>query len=63
MVNARQIVLVIQNIPAESSSMRFLVSLADSAFKYGVLTEKQEIAFNNVVENNREVLVTKGVLA
>lgn len=59
MINARQIVLLIQQIPAESSCMRFLVSLADSAFKYGTLTEKQEIAFNNCLNG----LKSKGVLA
>ena len=58
MINARQIVFLIQQIPAESSCMRFLVSLADSAFKYGILTEKQQIAFENCVNTLKE----KGVL-
>lgn len=59
MINARQIVLVIQQIPAESWCMKFLVSLATSAFKYGVLTEKQEAAFEDCINTLKE----KGVLA
>lgn len=58
MINARQIVLVIQQIPPESGCMKFLVSLADSAFKYGVLTERQEVAFENCLDT----LKNKGVL-
>jgi len=59
MINARQIVLTIQSIPPESACMKFLVSLADSAFKYGVLTDRQEMAFMNCVDALKE----KGVLA
>lgn len=59
MVSAREIVLVIQSIPAESSSVRFLISLADSAYKYGALSPKQEIAYVNCINALKE----QGVLA
>lgn len=59
MVGAREIVLVIQSIPAECTSMRFLISLADAAYKYGGLTQRQETAFLGCIGTLKEM----GVLA
>lgn len=49
MIAPRQIVEIIQALPPTDCSMRFLISLADSAFKYGDLTEKQTKALQNIV--------------
>lgn len=59
MVNAKDIVLIIQNIPINSPNMRFLISLANNAYNYNNLTPKQEEAFINCVNTLKE----KGVLA
>lgn len=45
MVSAIEVVEIIQKIPAKDRRVRFLVSLANNAFKYGSLTEPQEHAF------------------
>lgn len=63
MVEPRQVIAVIQNIPINSRDMRFLISLANNAYSYGALTEKQENAFMQVVNANRETLKEKGVIA
>ena len=63
MVEIKQILAVIQSIPLNSRDMRFLISLANNAYSYGALTEKQESAFMQVVNANRETLKEKGVIA
>jgi hypothetical protein len=63
MVEPRQVIAVIQNIPINSRDMRFLISLANNAYSYSALTEKQENAFMQVVNANRETLKEKGVIA
>lgn len=45
MVSAIEIVELIQHIPARERYVKFLCSLATNAFKYGSLTERQEVAF------------------
>lgn len=59
MIAPREIIHVIQSIPENHSSMRFLISLADGCFKYGALTAKQEAVFCSTVET----LKSQGVLA
>lgn len=59
MIAPRQIVEVIQALPPTDANMRFLISLANNAFKYGDLTEKQTMVFQSIVERKRE----EGVLA
>lgn len=54
MIAPREIVEAIQRIPSNNSSMRFLVSLADSAFKYGTLTPKQESTFKETIAAIKE---------
>lgn len=50
MISAIKVVQVIQQLPLDSKALRFLVSLADSAYKYGMLTERQEQAFLNALQ-------------
>lgn len=45
MVSAIEIVELIQQIPARERYVKFLCSLATNAFKYGSLTERQEVHF------------------
>lgn len=59
MIAPKQIVEIIQALPLSDSSIRFLVSLAESAFKYGDLTQKQAEALQRIVDTKRE----QGVLA
>ena len=63
MIDVIRIITVIQNIPANSRNMRFLISLANNAYNYGALTEKQEYAFMQIVDANKDILKEKGVLA
>lgn len=44
MATAYDIVRIIQDIPADNKKIKFLVSLANSWFRYGHLTENQEAA-------------------
>lgn len=62
MVKAEHVLKLIQNIPADDRSMKFLISLANNAFDYGQLTERQEAAFMKIVSSHRETLIEKGVL-
>lgn len=50
MTAPRDIVETIQQLPPNHSSIRFLISIAESAFKYGGLTAKQELAYRELVE-------------
>lgn len=50
MTPAIEIIETIQKLPAKDRSMKFLVSLANHAFSKGYLTEKQEIAYAQVLE-------------
>lgn len=63
MIDVIRIIRVIQNIPIDSRNMRFLISLANNAYSYGALTEKQNEAFMQIIEANRDILKEKGVLA
>jgi len=58
MVSATEIVEIIQQIPSRDNNLKFLVSLANNAFKYGSLTERQEQAYSNVISQ----LTEKGLL-
>ena len=55
MVSAIEVVEIIQKIPAKDRRVRFLVSLANNAFKYGSLTEPQEHAFLQNPEEIKEM--------
>lgn len=50
MTSPIEIVKVLQQIPPMSTKIRFFVSLADYAFRYGGLTKNQELAYNKAVE-------------
>lgn len=50
MTSAIEIIETIQKLPAKDRSIKFLVSLANHAFSKGYLTEKQEIAYAQVLE-------------
>ena len=50
MTSTIEIIETIQKLPAKDRSMKFLVSLANQAFSRGYLTEKQEIAYAQVIE-------------
>lgn len=54
MVSATEIVELIQQIPARERHIKFLCSLATNAFKYGSLTERQELAFQKAKNELRE---------
>lgn len=50
MTSTIEIIETIQKLPAKDRNMKFLVSLANQAFSRGYLTEKQEIAYAQVLE-------------
>ena len=50
MTSAIEIIETIQKLPAKDRNIKFLVSLANHAFSKGYLTEKQEIAYAQVIE-------------
>ena len=50
MTSAIEIIETIQKLPAKDRNIKFLVSLANQAFSRGYLTEKQEIAYAQVLE-------------
>ena len=50
MASAIEIIETIQKLPAKDRNIKFLVSLANQAFSTGYLTEKQEIAYAQVIE-------------
>lgn len=54
MITAFDIVHVIQQIPADNRKIKFFVSLANNWFKFGRLTEAQELAFKKAIEELRE---------
>jgi hypothetical protein len=56
-VHLTEVINIIQNISADDKKMKILISLADSFYKFGQLTEKQELLFRkiqNEVESNDE---------
>lgn len=63
MISARQVVMLIQKLPADAGCMRFLVSIADAAFKYGALSENQEIVFMQIIDAYKDTLESKEVAA
>ena len=53
MISARQIIEIIQGLPSNDSSMRFLISIANAAFKYGGLTPKQTDALQRLISQKQ----------
>ena len=50
-ITATEIVKTIQMIKEpKCSQMKFLVSLANNAYNFGSLTEKQEMAYNQAIK-------------
>ena len=53
--NVTDIIKTIQNIKdVRCSQMKFLVSIANNAYKYGSLTEKQEYFYEKAIEALKE---------
>lgn len=54
MITAVDIIKVIQQLQPTDNKCRFLISLADSWYKYGGLTERQVVAFERAVAELKE---------
>lgn len=54
MITAVDIIKIIQQLQPTDNKCRFLIGLANSWYKYGGLTERQIVAFEQAVAELRE---------
>ena len=54
MVSAVDIIEIIKKIPSDNKKNKFLISLANNWYKFGRLTEKQILAFENAVQELKD---------